>query len=129
MPEKTKNENKIETDARAEVDRNPGEQALQVVDVAVGAVPEAADAVTKTVDQLRDPEARSQELKSLQNRVRSRKVASRAISTAATWARCSRRASSCSTTVPSPIGRSSTRTWWGVTRKARWSRLPKATSA
>lgn len=48
--------------------RKPGEQALQVVDVAVGAVPEAADAVTKTVDQLRDPEQRSQELQSLQNR-------------------------------------------------------------
>ena len=35
----------------------------------MGAVPEAADAVTKTVDQMRDAEARSQELKSLQNRV------------------------------------------------------------
>jgi hypothetical protein len=50
-------------------ERKPADQALQVVDVAVGAVPEAADAVTKTVDQLRDPDARSQELKSLQNRV------------------------------------------------------------
>jgi hypothetical protein len=49
--------------------RKPSEQALQVVDVAVGAVPEAADAVTKTVDQLRDPEQRSQEFQSLQNRV------------------------------------------------------------
>ena len=49
--------------------RKPSEQALRVVDVAVGAVPEAADAVTKTVDQLRDPEARSQELQSLQHRV------------------------------------------------------------
>ena len=34
--------------------RKPSEQALQVVDVAVGVVPETADAVTKTVDQLRD---------------------------------------------------------------------------
>jgi hypothetical protein len=49
--------------------RKPSEQALQVVDVAVGAVPEAADAFTKTVDQLRDPEARSQELQTLQNQV------------------------------------------------------------
>ena len=49
--------------------RKPSEQALQVMDVAVGAVPEAADAVTKTVDQLRDPEARSQELQTLQNQV------------------------------------------------------------
>ena len=37
--------------------RKPSEQALQVVDVAVGVVPETADAVTKTVDQLRDKEA------------------------------------------------------------------------
>jgi hypothetical protein len=51
------------------VARKPSEQALQVVDVAVGAVPQGADAVTKTVDQLRDPEQRSQELQSLQNRV------------------------------------------------------------
>ncbi|MBM3666325.1 MAG: hypothetical protein FJW90_02385 [Actinobacteria bacterium] len=69
MAEKTKNVNQTETDVSAEAARNPGDQALQVVDVAVGAVPEAADAVTKTVDQLRDPEARSEELKSLQNRV------------------------------------------------------------
>ena len=40
-----------------------------MVDVAVGAVPEAADAVTRTVDQLRDSESRSQELKALQHRV------------------------------------------------------------
>jgi hypothetical protein len=50
-------------------ERNTADQALQVVDVAVGAVPETADAVTKTVDQLRDSEARQQELKSLQNRI------------------------------------------------------------
>ena len=49
--------------------RKPSEQALQVVDVAVGAVPEAAEAVTKTVEQFRDPEARSQELQTLQHRV------------------------------------------------------------
>ena len=39
-----------------------------MVDVAVGAVPEAADTVTKTVDQFRDPETRSQELQALQHR-------------------------------------------------------------
>ena len=49
--------------------RKTSGQALQVVDVAVGAVPEAADAVTRTVDQLRDSESRSQELKALQHRV------------------------------------------------------------
>ena len=48
--------------------RKPSEQALQVLDVAVGAVPEAADAVTRAVDQPRDPEARSQEVQTLQNR-------------------------------------------------------------
>lgn len=50
--------------------RRPSEQALQVVDVAVGAVPEAADTVTKTVDQFRDPETRSQELQALQHRLK-----------------------------------------------------------
>jgi hypothetical protein len=50
-------------------ERKPSEQALQVVDVAVGAVPEAADAVTRTVEQLRDPQSREQELQTLQNRV------------------------------------------------------------
>ena len=49
--------------------RKPSKQALQVVDVAVGVVPETADAVTKTVDQFRDKEARSQELRSVRNRV------------------------------------------------------------
>lgn len=49
--------------------RKPSEQVLQVVDVAVGAVPEAADAVNKTVDQLRDSEARSQEFQTLQAHV------------------------------------------------------------
>ncbi len=58
-----------QTEVLSDAGRTPGEQALQVVDVAVGAVPEAADAVTKTVDQLRDPEARSKEIQTLQNRV------------------------------------------------------------
>lgn len=47
----------------------PSEQALQAVDVAVGAVPQAADAVRKTVDQWSKPETRSQEIETLQNRV------------------------------------------------------------
>lgn len=64
------NEKKAEVDSNGTVPaRKPSEQALQVVDVAVGAVPEAADAVTRTVDQLRDSEARSEELKTLQHRV------------------------------------------------------------
>jgi hypothetical protein len=75
MAEKSKSKTKNATDAATEngaapeQDRKPSDQALQVVDVAVGAVPEAADAVTKTVEQLRDSEGRSQELKALQNRV------------------------------------------------------------
>ncbi|MGH2984511.1 MAG: hypothetical protein ACRDK5_09710 [Solirubrobacterales bacterium] len=47
----------------------PSEQALQAVDVAVGAVPQAADAVKKTVDQWSKPETRSQEIETLQSRV------------------------------------------------------------
>jgi oligoendopeptidase F len=75
MAEKSKSKTKNATDAATEngaapeQDRKPSDQALQVVDVAVGAVPEAADAVTKTVEQLRDSEGRSQELKALQNLV------------------------------------------------------------
>ena len=49
--------------------RRPSEQALQVVDVAVGAVPVAAENVRRTVEQLLDSEARSQELETLQHRV------------------------------------------------------------
>lgn len=48
----------------------PSDQALQVVDLAVGAVPYAADAVRRTVEQLRDPETRSKELETLQNQVK-----------------------------------------------------------
>jgi hypothetical protein len=47
----------------------PSEQALQAVDVAVGAVPHAADTVSKTVEVWRKPETRSKELETLQNRV------------------------------------------------------------
>ena len=44
-------------------------QALQAVDVAVGAVPTAADAVKHTAEQLRDAEARNQEFETLQHQV------------------------------------------------------------
>ncbi|MGZ5359154.1 MAG: hypothetical protein ACXWZW_00245 [Solirubrobacterales bacterium] len=50
-------------------ERKSGAQALQVVDVAVGAVPTAADAVKGTVEKARDAEARSQELETLQHQV------------------------------------------------------------
>ena len=49
--------------------RKPSEQALQAVDVAVGAVPVAAENVRRTVEQLLDSEQRSQELETLQHRV------------------------------------------------------------
>ena len=49
--------------------RKPSEQALQAIDVAVGAVPVAAENVRRTVGQLFDSEQRSQELQTLQNRV------------------------------------------------------------
>lgn len=49
--------------------RKPSEQALQVVDIAVGAVPVAAESVRHTVEQLLDSESREQELETLQHRV------------------------------------------------------------
>jgi hypothetical protein len=67
MPQKEKE--KKTTENGAAVASKPSEQALQAVDVAVGAVPQAADTVRKTVDQWRKPETRSKELETLQNRV------------------------------------------------------------
>jgi hypothetical protein len=49
--------------------RKPSEQAREVVDVTFAAVPRVAEAVRKTVEQLRDPNTRSQELEAIQNRV------------------------------------------------------------
>jgi hypothetical protein len=66
MPRKKKTEEQTEviTDGR-----KPSEQALQAVDVAVGAVPTVADAVRNTADTWRNPETRSQEIETLQKRV------------------------------------------------------------
>ena len=66
MPRKKKSEEQTEviTDRR-----KPSEQALQAVDVAVGAVPTVADAVRNTADTWRNPETRSQEIETLQKRV------------------------------------------------------------
>ena len=60
---------KTEVAQNGAVARKPSEQALQFVDVAVGAVPVAADNVRRTVEQLLDSESRSQELETLQHRV------------------------------------------------------------
>ena len=70
MPQKTKTTTTATRNGAAAKPKKPANgQALQVVDVAVGAVPTAADAVKHTVEQLRDAEARNQELETLQHQV------------------------------------------------------------
>src|SRR5687768_12974599 len=49
--------------------RKPSDQALQAVDVAVGAVPTVADNVRHAVDQWRHAGTRSQEIETLQARI------------------------------------------------------------
>jgi hypothetical protein len=76
MPEKTKvapDKSKVAPDKTqvadsAAVDRSPAEQALQVIDVAVGAVPNVADAVRRRVESWWDPETRARELRSMEER-------------------------------------------------------------
>jgi hypothetical protein len=68
MPEKPKNYTEVAENGTAAV-RKPSEQALQAVDVAFGAVPVAAENVRRTVEQLRNPQTREQELSTLQHRV------------------------------------------------------------
>jgi FixJ family two-component response regulator len=50
-------------------ERRPSEQALQVVDRAVGSVPIVAEHVRNAVDQLTKPETRDQELQTVQHQV------------------------------------------------------------
>jgi hypothetical protein len=50
-------------------DRKPGDQALQVVDVAVGTPPTVAEAVRTTAETWTNSEARSREIDGLQKRV------------------------------------------------------------
>jgi len=50
--------------------RKPSEQALQAVDVAVGAVPTVAEAVRSTAETWTKSETRSQEIEALQQRVK-----------------------------------------------------------
>jgi len=50
-------------------ERKPADQALQVVDVAVGAAPLAVENAKRTVGQLRDSQSRTEEIELLQNRV------------------------------------------------------------
>jgi cation transport regulator ChaC len=49
--------------------RKPSEQALEVVDVTFGAMPRVAEVVRETIEKLRDPSTRTQELEALQRRV------------------------------------------------------------
>ena len=63
---KTKTEEKTEVTTNG---RRPSEQALQAVDVAVGAVPTVAENVRSTADTWRNSETRSQEIETLQKRV------------------------------------------------------------
>jgi hypothetical protein len=68
MARKTKTEEKTTTAATAN-GRKPADQALQAVDVAVGAVPTVAEAVRNTAEVWRKSETRSQEIEALQKRV------------------------------------------------------------
>jgi hypothetical protein len=63
----TKTEEKTVTTSEG---RKPSEQALQAVDVAVGAVPAVAEAVRSTTDAWRKSETRSREIDALQKRVK-----------------------------------------------------------
>jgi hypothetical protein len=68
MPRKT--EKKTEEKATVTANgRKPADQALQAVDVAVGAVPTVAEAVRNTAETWRKSETRSQEIEALQKRV------------------------------------------------------------
>jgi hypothetical protein len=67
MPPKT-TKTEVKTQATAD-GRRPSAQALQAVDVAVGAAPTVADVVRNTAETWRKPETRSQEIETLQKRV------------------------------------------------------------
>jgi hypothetical protein len=68
MATKTKSKTETQTTATAN-GRKPSEQALQVVDVTIGAGPTVAEAVRDTADTWRNSETRSQEIEALQKRV------------------------------------------------------------
>jgi hypothetical protein len=64
MPKKTE-----VTENGTAPERKASEQALQVVDRTVGAVPVVAERVRHTVDQLSNPETRERELQTVQDQV------------------------------------------------------------
>ena len=73
MPTKTETKTKTQTakngTAASTTGRKPSEQALQAVDVAIGAGPAVADSVRTTAETWTNSEARSQEIDTLQKRV------------------------------------------------------------
>jgi hypothetical protein len=70
MATKTKSTIEEKTEVTSN-DRKPSEQALQAVDVAVGAVPTVAENVRTTAETWTNSETRSQEITTLQKRVQS----------------------------------------------------------
>ena len=67
---KTKSQTQTQTKTAATTDgRRPSEQALQAVDVAIGAGPTVAENVRTTAETWTNSEARSQEVDALQKRV------------------------------------------------------------
>jgi len=71
MPNETKKPEQNSAQKKTAPDSAGTSQALQVVDVAVGAVPYTADTVSKTVETWRNPETRSSEIETIQNTVSS----------------------------------------------------------
>jgi hypothetical protein len=70
MAQKTAQTPKTQQKTQATADsRKPSEQALQAVDVAIGAPPTVAEAVRNTAETWTDSERRSQEFEALQKRV------------------------------------------------------------
>jgi hypothetical protein len=70
MPPKTKTKSNEKTTTAASA-RKPSNQALQVVDVSIGVAPTVAENVRDTAETWRKPETRSQEIETLQKRVKS----------------------------------------------------------
>ena len=73
MAEKTEEKSTTTNTAKTQANgdsRKPSEQALQAVDVAVGAAPTVADTVRETADTWRNAETRSKEIETLQTRVK-----------------------------------------------------------
>ena len=70
MPPKTKTKSDAKTTTAASA-RKPSNQALQVVDVSIGVVPTVAENVRDTAETWRKSETRSQEIETLQKRVKS----------------------------------------------------------